>query len=97
QPSPPLRASAGYRILPGAASPNIRLPHLLACERSAGRPRGTKRPAERDLIRAFPPHPEWLIPVLSAPSTPANHRASPAETETERNLDKHRSIVRRDL
>ena len=37
---------------------------------------GITRPAERDLIRAFPPYPEWIIPVLSAPSTAANYRAS---------------------
>ena len=47
---PPANAQA-----PGTAWPAIRLPLLLACDRSAGRPRGTTRPAGRDLIRACPP------------------------------------------
>jgi hypothetical protein len=65
-----------------AARPNIRLPHLLARERSAGRPWGTTRPAERDLIRAFPPHPEWLIPVLSAPQYSSKLTSPTAENRS---------------
>ena len=38
---PHLRAPPAERALPGAAWPANRLPQLLACERSAGRPRGT--------------------------------------------------------
>jgi transposase len=40
---------------PGTAWPNIRLPCLLACERSAGRPRVRPGLLRRDLIRACPP------------------------------------------
>ena len=38
---PHLRPPAGSRSFPGAAWPANRLPHPLACERSAGRPRAS--------------------------------------------------------
>ena len=57
--SPPPRHRRLIRT-PGAAWPANRLPHLLACEQSAGRPPGHHRPAERSgspgaLLRPGPP------------------------------------------
>ena len=48
-------------------------------------PRATS--CRTDLIRAFPPHPEWLIPVLSAPAMqqitgPDGRKPEPKETLT---------------